>query len=151
MLFLHIMRKSTVVEVPFEVVELEENSYHIIVTAQMGCIEGDFIIDTGASITVMDCNIPFTYEQLEDVSEINSGGVGGEITEVRLVNLPVFRIGGHHLENMHVALIDLQHVNHLYEKHLRRQVSGLLGCDFLVRHEGIIDYKNKILTLKVSL
>lgn len=138
------------IEVPIEVVELEENSFHIITTIQIGSIEGDFIIDTGASITVIDKSTPFSHEPLDDVSEINSGGVGGEITEVRLVNLPVFKIGEYTLENVHVALIDLQYVNTLYEKHLRRRVSGLLGCDFLVRHEAVIDYKNKQLTLKVS-
>jgi len=136
--------------VPFEVVELEENSFHIVTTIQLGSIEGDFIIDTGASISVIDKCTPFTYELLEDISEINSGGVGGEISEVRLVSIPTFKIGEHTLENVHVALIDLQYVNTLYEKHLRRRVSGLLGCDFLVRHSAVINYENKQLALKVS-
>lgn len=142
--------KKTKIEIPIEIVELEENSFHLITPIQIGSIEGDFIIDTGASITVIDRNTPFTHEPLEDVSEINSGGVGGEISEVRLVNLPVFRIGQHLLENVHVALIDLQYVNTLYERHLKRRISGLLGSDFLVRHQAVIDYKNKRMILKVS-
>ena len=63
------------IKIPIEVVELEDNSFHIIITLQIGSIEGDFIIDTGASVTVIDKLTPFTYEPLDDVSEINSGGV----------------------------------------------------------------------------
>ena len=128
------------IKIPIEIVELEDNSFHIIVSLQIGSIEGDFIIDTGASVTVIDKLTPFSYEPLDDVSEINSGGVCGEINEVQLVNIT----------NIHAAVIDLQYVNSLYDKHLQRRVAGLLGSDFLVRHEAVIDYGNKELTLKVS-
>ena len=74
------------IKIPIEIVELEDNSFHIIVSLQIGSIEGDFIIDTGASVTVIDKLTPFSYEPLDDVSEINSGGVCGEINEVQLVN-----------------------------------------------------------------
>lgn len=42
------------IKIPIEIVELEDNSFHIIVSLQIGSIEGDFIIDTGASVTVID-------------------------------------------------------------------------------------------------
>lgn len=138
------------IKVPIEVVKLEDNSFHIITTIQIGCLEGDFIIDTGASVTVIDKCTPFNYETLEDVSEIYSGGVCGELNEVKLVNVAQFRIGDHLLPNVHVALIDLQYVNALYEKYLQRRVAGLLGCDFCVKYNAVIDYENKWLTLKVS-
>ena len=38
----------------------------------------------------------------------------------------------------------------LYEKQLRRRISGLLGSDFLVKFKAVIDYENKYLRLKVS-
>ena len=138
------------IKIPIEVVELEDNSFHIIITLQIGSIEGDFIIDTGASVTVIDKLTRFTYEPLDDVSEINSGGVCGEINEVQLVNIKALQIGGHTIEDIHAAVIDLQYVNSLYDKHLQRRVAGLLGSDFLVKHEAVIDYGNKELTLKVS-
>ena len=128
------------IKIPIEIVELEDNSFHIIVSLQIGSIEGDFIIDTGASVTVIDKLTPFSYEPLDDVSEINSG----------LVNITALQIDNHTIENIHAAVIDLQYVNSLYDKHLQRRVAGLLGSDFLVRHEAVIDYGNKELTLKVS-
>lgn len=138
------------IEIPMELVELEDNSYHIIVPAQIGSIEGDFIIDTGASVTVVDRHTPFTYEPLAGVAEVNSGSVGGQIEEVEMANIPEMRVGGHAVREVHAAVIDLDYVNSLYDKHLRRRVAGLLGCDFLVRFGAVIDYGNRTLTLKVS-
>lgn len=138
------------IQVPLEIVELEDNSYHIITTVLIGSIEGDFIIDTGASVTVIDRNTPFSHEAIADVPEINSGGVSGRIEEVELVNLPTFQIGDYTIENLHAAVIDLDYVNTLYEKQLRRRISGLLGSDFLVKFKAVIDYENKYLRLKVS-
>lgn len=88
------------IQVPLEIVELEDNSYHIITTVLIGSIEGDFIIDTGASVTVIDRNTPFSHEAIADVPEINSGGVSGRIEEVKLVNLPTFQIGDYTIENL---------------------------------------------------
>ena len=138
------------IQVPLEIVELEDNSYHIITTVLIGSIEGDFIIDTGASVTVIDRNTPFSHEAIADVPEINSGGVSGRIEEVKLVNLPTFQIGDYTIENLHAAVIDLDYVNTLYEKQLRRRISGLLGSDFLVKFKAVIDYENKYLRLKES-
>ena len=76
------------IEIPVELVELDENSFHIIVTASVGCIEGDFIVDTGASISVIDQGTPFSHEPLDDVLGIHSGGINGEIGEMKLVKLP---------------------------------------------------------------
>ncbi len=81
---------------------------------------------------------------------LTPGGVCGEINEVQLVNITALQIDNHTIENIHAAVIDLQYVNSLYDKHLQRRVAGLLGSDFLVRHEAVIDYGNKELTLKVS-
>lgn len=103
------------IKIPIEIVELEDNSFHIIVSLQIGSIEGDFIIDTGASVTVIDKLTPFSYEPLDDVSEINSGGVCGEINEVQLVNITALQIDNHTIENIHAAVIDLQYVNSLYD------------------------------------
>jgi hypothetical protein len=138
------------IHVPVELVELDENSFHILVTATVGCIEGDFIVDTGASITVIDQETPFSHEPLENAHGLHSGGIGGAIGEVRLVNLPALQVGGRAIADVQVALLDLRYVNELYRDHLQRRVAGLLGSDFLMAHRAVIDYENKRLTLKVA-
>ena len=138
------------IEIPLELVELEECSYHIIATVQIGSIEGDFIVDTGASVTVVDRGTPFSLEPLEETVEVKSGSIGGSIDEVEMARIPEMVLGGHALRDVHAAVIDLEYVNQLYDKHLRRRVAGLLGCDFLAERGAVIDYEKKRLSLKVS-
>ena len=132
-----------------ELVRLEDSSYHILVPVQIGSIEGDFIIDTGASVTVVDRHTPFNLEPLEGMTEVHSGSVGGQIEEVEMANIAEMRMGGHALRDVRAAVIDLDYVNSLYDKHLRRRVAGLLGSDFLAQHGAVINYENSTLTLKV--
>ena len=43
------------------------------------------------------------------------------------MNITALQIDDHTIENIHAAVIDLQYVNSLYDKHLQRRVAGLLG------------------------
>ena len=45
---------SRIQTVAVEIVGLEDNSYHLIVPVEINGIQGDMIIDTGASVTVVD-------------------------------------------------------------------------------------------------
>ena len=58
-----------------------------------------------------------------------------------------FQIGSIQLQEMCIALIDLDYVNKMYKKHLNRRVIGLLGSDFCIRHGIIIDYPHLTLTI----
>ncbi|MDR1414462.1 MAG: retroviral-like aspartic protease family protein [Odoribacteraceae bacterium] len=138
------------IRVPVEFVQLDESSYHPLVTVAVGRIEGDFILDTGASITVIEKFTPFSFKRLGDTRGISSGGIGGDIGDVELVRLETMTIGGHTFRDEHVALVDLQYVNTLYRDRLKRRVSGLIGSDFLVKYRALVDYENRVLVLKVS-
>ena len=96
--------------------------------------------------------IPYGISDFRRIAEENYYYVDKTrfIEEVEMANIPEMAVGGHALRDVHAAVIDLDYVNSLYDKHLRRRVAGLLGCDFLVRYGAIIDYENRRLTLKVS-
>ncbi len=110
-----------ITQVPIELVRLKENSFHIIVKTEIDGVRGDMIIDTGASITVIDQN-----KVAEKTPEIQTNRIQSGIQ---------------------LAGIDLQYVNEMYDEHLKRNVLGLLGCDFCVKHQARIDFKNKRLIL----
>ena len=136
-----------VTSIPVEIVGLEDNSYHMIVPVEIDGIQGDMIIDTGASVTVVDAKL---FQELSgEISDIQmqSGSVTGQIHDVRLTKAPKFRIGTRKLKNIQLAVIDLDYVNEMYDKHLKRKVIGLLGSDFCVRYHVIIDYRNKQLLM----
>ena len=128
--------------VPLELVELEDSSFHLLVKVVADGMEGEMIIDTGASVTVLDRKL-FAAKVVDEGKEevrMQSGSVTGQIEDVQLIHLDTLRIGGRKLKNVRMAGIDLDYVNEMYRKHLSRQVIGLLGSDFCVRYGVCIDY-----------
>ena len=70
---------SRIQTVAVEIVGLEDNSYHLIVPVEINGIQGDMIIDTGASVTVVDRQVfPEDLPEEADV-QMTSGSVTGQI------------------------------------------------------------------------
>ena len=136
-----------ITQVPIELVRLKENSFHIIVKTEIDGVRGDMIIDTGASITVIDQNKVAEKTPEIQTNRIQSGSVTGQIQEVRIFKPAYLKIRNLKFKNKQLAGIDLQYVNEMYDEHLKRNVLGLLGCDFCVKHQARIDFKNKRLIL----
>lgn len=143
------MRKKNTgpITVPIEKVELEDHSYHILVAVEINGIAGDMIIDTGASVTVADRQLFPRFEEPEEAVKIQSSSITGEIKDVQVMHTESFQIGSIQLQEMCIALIDLDYVNKMYKKHLNRRVIGLLGSDFCIHHGIIIDYPHLTLTI----
>lgn len=133
--------------IPIEVVELEDNSFHLIVPVEIDGIQGDMIIDTGASVTVVDQQTFPDKVGEESTVQLQSGSVSGQINNVHILKAKHFKIGERKIRNMPLAGIDLTYVNEMYNKYLNRKIIGLLGCDFCVRYGVVINYQNKTLLL----
>lgn len=134
-------------EVDLELVELEDTSFHLIVPVEIDGVRGDMIVDTGASVTVVERKL-FPGKELEGAEvKVQSGSVSGQIEDVRIIRADVFRLGGRKIKDFRLAAMDLEYVNEMYDKHLSRKIIGLLGCDFFVNYRAVIDYSRKKLTL----
>lgn len=136
--------------IPVEIVKLEDCSYHLLVTVEIDGIQGDMIIDTGASVTVVDQKMFPDKANDESTVQLQSGSVSGQLNDVHLLKTDHFKIGGRKMKNLQLAGIDLDYVNEMYKKHLNRKIIGLLGCDFCVRYNVVIDYRNKTLSMNLS-
>ncbi|WP_372642092.1 retropepsin-like aspartic protease [Ancylomarina sp.] len=135
--------------IPIEIIELETQSFHLIVKCTLnGEQTGDMVIDTGASKTVFDRNFVLNYQHKDqDKDDLQSCGLGGEDIDSDLVEITSLSFGDFTSETLNVVLIDLNHINNMYEKHCQRQICGLLGSDFLLNHQAVIDYQKKQLVL----
>lgn len=131
--------------IPVEIVELEDNSYHLITSVEINGLKGDVIIDTGASVTVIDKNILSGDEKHNKDVKIQSGSVTGQITDIKVIHAKHMQIGNARFKNIRLAAIDLDYVNEMYNERLKRKIIGLLGSDFCVKHAVVIDYQKKIL------
>ena len=137
-------------KIPLEIVELEHENYHLLVSSLFhDGTKGFWVIDTGASKTVFDKNLTKHIQQVEEETEdLHSASVGAEPLETSLALLKSFSLGKLKVENLKVALLDMNHINELYSKSANFRICGLLGSDFLMKFNSIINYKNRRLELK---
>lgn len=144
------MRKRKI-EIPIKLVELENENYHIMIE----CIfpdhtKGMWVVDTGASKSVLDSNLPQYFSPLETpLTEIESMGIGNLTVETKVGIIATISFGGTHLNDLQVAIIDLSPINELYRKHANETITGLIGSDFLLQHKAVIDFRRKIIQLSI--
>jgi len=159
------------IEIPIDIDFIDGDGCHITVNVLLNDTEtGLFIIDTGASKTVLDKELtehllqPISQEELDE--EVNqslierltpeqkkelglegesvvSVGVGPGKIDFNFGILQKLSMGSFSTTNFHVAYIDLSNVNNLYDALGKPKIWGLLGGDFLLEHHAIIDYKQR--------
>lgn len=139
------MARKKYYAVPLQLVELENENYHILIETEFQNGEkGKWAIDTGASKTVFDINHDQYYRLTEQVdTEIKSAGLGESQIETFAGILPSLKLGQLQIDEWPVAIIDMQFVNKLYSQFTNEVIVGLLGSDFLIQHKAIIDF-NKL-------
>lgn len=140
-----------IVEIPVNTVELDTCNYHLLVEVVINdLLKTWWVIDTGASRSVMDASLDKYYQEDEtiDSSDIQSAGIQGTQLDLKVGKIEKLDVGGFVVENTIVALIDLDHINVLYEKYSAMKISGLIGSDLLKKYGAVIDYEKSVLSLK---
>ncbi len=136
--------------IPVKLIELDNQSFHLLIEAKINNIPLNLIIDTGASRTVFDRKIlegSLAGKEI-DMNNMQSAGIMAEQIESRMAVAEVFRIGDLKLKDYPVIMIDLDAINKLYLKVAGEKIHGLLGSDFLLKMKAIIDYKKLVLIIR---
>ena len=137
------------VTLPIELIELEKNNYHLILKGYFSDeVEMYWIIDTGASKTVVNCLLTDYVEEVENSDEVEfqSAGIQEGMMDTKVGKLSIVHFGKFCLENQPVALIDLSHVNRIYRRYCDREIAGLLGSDVLNQFGCIINFGKKTIS-----
>jgi len=135
--------------IPFEIIHLNEEGYHLKIKSKINGIEVYLIIDTGASQSAFDIHFIKEYLpnlNIEKAAQISSG-LGTNTMESYECVLDYIRVGDLKIDDYKAALLDLSHVNQTYEKLNIPSIQGVLGNDILMKYDALIDYKNKQLWL----
>ena len=137
------------IKIPVRIIELEDDNFHLIIPSLFfDSTTGYWVIDTGASKTVFDKNLISKYQLSGDSPErVNTAGIGGMTMESELAEIKEVSWGKLKIVNFKVALLDLSSVNKLYSKAANLNICGLLGGDFLMKYNAIVDYKRQIIIL----
>lgn len=137
------------IKIPIQIIELEETNFHILVSATFeDGIAGNWIIDTGASKTVFDENLAKYYSDIGKSEDLFSAGTDQQPFKSSLAILRYVKFGELKIDNLKVALLNLNHINALYQKSNHTQICGLLGGDFFMKYRAEINYKKKLLILR---
>ncbi|MBN2348453.1 MAG: clan AA aspartic protease [Bacteroidales bacterium] len=136
-------------KIPIQVITLEEGSYHIFVRVHINGREANFIVDTGASKTVVDWNISdLEFYDNKPSEKLHAAAVDNGQLKTRNAKLSSLQIGNIFIRDLEVAAIDLSHINKLYSDYSDAKISGLLGSDFLYKHKVIINFGNSTITIE---
>lgn len=107
------------------------------------------IIDTGASMSVFDPEIMKNFlHDIENSLEMDiASGVNADIENPQSGKLSGIHIDGLTIDNLEVGIMNLEHIQGIYESQFNMKLCGLLGSDFLEKFDAQIDYKQSILIL----
>lgn len=121
---------------------------HFELVAKINKIEGNFILDTGASSSCVGFEAVEHFKLLAEESEIRAAGAGATNMLTQIAQKNSIEIKAWKMKKIDLVLFDLTHVNEALVNHKAEKVHGIIGADILKRGKAIIDYKNKALYLK---
>lgn len=133
--------------VPLVVVELEQDSYHLLVRAKINGNEAYLIVDTGASSSVIDCELAQQANACQ-LGETVAYSFTSDNVNVKVINIPNMELdGGAHFNNVMFAIADLSKLRELYAQVSGYSIAGLLGSNFLLTRCSSINLKKKTLSV----
>ena len=133
------------VKVPLQLINLQNDGFHLLVEVVIFGHPFNVVLDTGASKTVLDKTSVEKYIATDDLlsSDKLSTGLGTNSMESFILYLPSFNIGKLKIENFEAAVLDLSSISAAYESLQLPPVIGVIGGDILQKHKAVIDY-NKL-------
>ena len=109
------------------------------------------LIDTGATLTVLDINRAKTIFKKPEIQIYDKFfmGIGTSKIDTYSMQINALGLGDCILENLEVILIDMENINKAYAAFDLPRVDGIIGGDVLQKCKAVINYEKSILELTV--
>ena len=121
---------------------------HLIVKAKINGIDGNFILDTGASSSCVDFNDIEHFQLTAEDSMTKAAGAGAVGMDTQISSDNSLQLGRWKTNELNLVIFDLSHVNLALEQYKAKKVHGIIGADILMKGKGIIDYYGEHFYLK---
>src|SRR5258708_4743296 len=121
---------------------LDRTGYHLFINVKVNGKKCRFLIDTGASHSVIDKSYfekNHASKKLKTIKQ-STTGLHSSTSESHLGKIKEMAIGPLKVTNYQVAATDLDHVNLTYSTIKKPKIHGILGSDILLKYKMIIDY-----------
>lgn len=137
--------------VPLQIIDLNSDGFHPLVSISLDGKPFTMEIDTGASKTALDKNLLLSINKKATLStnENLSTGLGTNTMKSYTTTISDFRIGDLQITDFEVAVLDLSTINIAYEQMGHQEVFGVLGGDILMAYKAVIDYGKKAISFRV--
>ncbi len=138
-------------KIPLKITNLEQDGFHPLVKCKINKKTIWLVVDTGASRTVLDLDCLKDISPIEnDHIEPFAAGISAQQFSVKRFVLPCITFSGTKFKNMEVFGSNLSELSKLYEQLAGIPIHGLLGCDFLIKYQAVLNFKSKELVVKVK-
>lgn len=121
---------------------------HLRIKAKINGIEGEFILDTGASNSCVDFEGIEHFNLNASDSETKAAGAGGVGMLTKSSYENALQLGRWKTEGFGLVVFDMSHVNEALRQYKAKPVHGIIGADVLLKGKAIIDYYNHCLYLQ---
>ncbi len=132
--------------VPIQVIPLQPDGCHLMITGEINDLKANILLDTGASQTIMDVNRVSHYLDNPVIKAFEKPlmSVGNDKIKSWTTSLSELNIGTSKVVNWPVVLVDLKPINASYAIYDLPRIDMVLGGDLLMIMEAVIDYQNKV-------
>lgn len=138
------LQKKEYKKVKFKVLKTQ----HLLITAKINGVKGNFILDTGASNSCVGLEGIEKFQLFTEISETKAAGAGATGMETQLSKDNSLQLSRWKFNNLNLIIFDMFHVNLALKQYKMKPVDGIIGADVLLQGKGIIDYYNHYLYLK---
>jgi hypothetical protein len=144
-LYFYLMKKTPAVKIILEA--LDATGYHLFINVQVNGKRCRFLIDTGASHSVVDkayFEKHFGKRSLKTVKQATTG-LHSSTTESHFGKIKEMKVGPVVVKNYQAAAVDLGHVNNTYKQLKKKAIQGILGSDIMLKYKAKINYATMLL------
>jgi predicted aspartyl protease len=122
--------------------QFDEGGVHIFLNLLVNGKKCRFLVDTGASKSVIDKKYfedNFGKRNLKTIKQ-ETTGLHSSTSESYYGKIKAIEIGQQKVSNYNIAAVDLSHVNTVYSKSKKPKISGILGSDLMLKYKMILNY-----------
>ncbi len=138
--------------IPLIVAKIPPQGYHIHVEGKIQRKQVRFLLDTGASKSVIDYNFATTHfpHNRQTHTDHQTTGLGAQIPNASFMRLRGIHFDGYKIHPITFALLDLSTVNQAYAEAKLHPIVAIIGGDIMRKYQMVIDYATSTLSFRVK-